>query len=70
MQAGQSLVKMLRKNHFYPTERKTGDLEAPTDPGHTSLGFASLAWRQWDIHDPKNVEANVWEGVTNGDEGS
>lgn len=36
----------------------------------TSLGFASLARRQLHAHDPKNVEANVWQGVTNGEEGS
>ena len=54
MQARQSLVKMLRNNHFYRTGRRTGDLDAPTNPDHTSLGFASLPWRQLDIHDPKN----------------
>jgi hypothetical protein len=57
MRAGQSLLKILRKNNFYPTEQSTADFEASTNPADTPVGFAALPVPIF--HDPESVEANV-----------
>jgi hypothetical protein len=53
-----------------PTKRRNVDLEAPTNPGHTSLGFASLAWARVGHLRSEKCESERLGGVTNGGERS
>jgi hypothetical protein len=71
MEAGRSLIKILRKNHFYHTEQSTADFEVSTNPADTPVGFAALPGRYWGIHNPESVEANVGGlGARDGDQRS
>ena len=39
MQAGRSLIKILRKNHVSHTVQSTGNVEASRDPAYTPVGI-------------------------------